>query len=207
VTVRFIGFATPRSGTAWLSNFLTYGQEVFCRHEALFGCENLTDYNDSIERLSTPVRGSIDTAAGLVAKGMSERFEKTHRFFVIVREGADVSASLAACHMNDSSLNTIYHGLLWLIREYPAIPVIQYRNLFKLNTLRELWSYLEIPAPFPVQRFEMLTELLVEDGRIKGFGRFVTSDGCRSAIDNFQTLFDSVKPVFPPMNEPSRPIM
>jgi hypothetical protein len=186
---RFIGIATPRSGTAWLSNFLTYGDHSFCRHEALFGCDSLTDYEDSIERITMPAKGSIDTAAPFLAAKMYRKFNETHKFFVVVRQYEEVESSLKTLRLDTSMMEFAYDSISNLIESCPWIPVIGYDRLFESETLIELWKYLEIPSPFPLQRLEMLRGILVEDGLSKGFGRFSTAEGMKSAQVGFRKMF------------------
>ena len=185
-----IGFAMPRSGTAWLSNFLTYGEASYCRHEALYGCNSIDAYEESIESLGTPVRGSIDTAAGVVASAMVAKLQPLgYRFFVIVRPAEEVSRSLKTISCGDATLPAVGNGIHWLLKHAPGTPVLKYESLFTHRVLSFLWRYLDIPAPYPVQRVEMLREMLVEDGRIKGFGRFATDAGCREAEERFGELW------------------
>lgn len=191
---KFIGFATPRSGTAWLSNFLTYGDYSFCRHEALFGCESLTDYEDSIDRIAAPVKGSIDTAAPFLAEKMYGRFKDTHKFFVVIRDFDEVERSLVNIKLDASMLEYSFDSLAEMIEQCPWIPIIGYDRLFDNETLIGLWKYLEIPAPFPLQRLEMLREILVEDGLSKGFGRFASKDACSLASIGFKKMMKESNP-------------
>jgi len=187
--MKFLGFATPRSGTAWLSNFLCHGESSFCRHEALYGCDSINGFISSIDSLDTPVKGSIDTAAGVIAPTLAAQLRPLgYRFFVVLRPADDVRKSLKTISCSDESMPAVWAGLHWLVKNVPNVPVIQYKHLFQHDTLRALWQYLEIPAPFPVQRLEMLREILVEDGRIKGFGRFATDEGCEEAKEMFGQL-------------------
>jgi hypothetical protein len=191
---KFIGFATPRSGTAWLSNFLTYGEHSFCRHEALFGCESFTDFEGSIERLKTTVKGSIETAAPFLAQNMYNKFRKTHKFFIVVRHAAEVDVSLTRLKLDTTMLRDTYDGLEMLVEHCPGIPVLGYETLFQYDTLSSLWDYLEIPAPFPFQRLEMLREILVEDGLSKGFGRFASEENVKIAAEGFKRMYRDLGP-------------
>jgi len=46
--VSFFVLGLPRSRTAWLANFLTYG-DLFCHHEASNGCKSMAEYKDKIQ--------------------------------------------------------------------------------------------------------------------------------------------------------------
>ena len=43
----FFIIGLPRSRTAWLANFMTYGG-VYCHHDALNGCRSIEEYKDKI---------------------------------------------------------------------------------------------------------------------------------------------------------------
>lgn len=56
---RFLIFARPRSRTAWLANFLTYG-DTYCLHEPLAECATLAEL---VRRLDQPFRFGADVQA------------------------------------------------------------------------------------------------------------------------------------------------
>jgi len=56
----FIVFALPRSRSAWLARFLTYG-EWHCEHEGLMFRDSLADVRTWLNR---PRTGTVETAAG-----------------------------------------------------------------------------------------------------------------------------------------------
>jgi hypothetical protein len=47
----FLVLGLPRSRTAWLANFLTYG-DITCTHEGLNGCMSLNEYKDKFTKNS-----------------------------------------------------------------------------------------------------------------------------------------------------------
>lgn len=190
MTIRFTGFASPRSGTAWLSNFLSYGESSYCQHEALYGCESIDDYKNRIDSYGTPVRGSIDTASPFLAQYIYDGLkEDGYRMFILTRGPDEVRKSLESIDLPDDALQATYDGISWLMAKDSRIMVITYQNLFRASTLRMLWSYLGIAAPFPVHRLRMLREMLVEDGRIKGFGRFASEEGCAAGMKRFASMY------------------
>ena len=78
----FFILSLPRSGTAWLSNFLTWG-DCFCYHELSYGCEALDDIEQAFRKTDAPIVGTADTAAVLFHDKLAERFPEAKFLFVI----------------------------------------------------------------------------------------------------------------------------
>lgn len=102
----FVVFALPRSRTAWLSRFLTYGDWI-CGHDELRHCRSLEDVS---AWLAQPCAGTVETAAApfwrLLAPGT--------RVAVVRRPVADVVASLQALQLgawDDASLTAAMQRL------------------------------------------------------------------------------------------------
>lgn len=85
----FVIFGLPRSRTAWLSKFLTYG-EWFCGHEELRHMRSLQDVRSW---LSQPCTGSAETTAGPWWRLLS-RYSPSARVVVVRRPVYEVLGSL-----------------------------------------------------------------------------------------------------------------
>lgn len=81
----FVVFALPRSRTAWLARFLTYG-DWLCGHDELRHCSSLDDVS---AWLSQPYTGSVETAAAPFWRLLRPDV----RLVTLRRPAADVAAS------------------------------------------------------------------------------------------------------------------
>lgn len=135
---RFFIFSTPRSGTAWLSNFLTYG-DCFCQHEPLI--------NGKMEYLDYPVSGAIDTGAQIVGYSPPDDVE----VFYLGRCEREIQKSLVKANL------PIYN-----LRNYRSKDLdFEYSKLFDLAYLEILWITVT-KLPFNSDRAEMLIEMNIQ---------------------------------------------
>lgn len=132
---RFFIYSTPRSGSAWLANYLTYGGS-FCQHEPLAnGGWYPADY---------PVSGAIDTGAAFIGYKPFLDVE----VFYLARNHTEVAASLKRIGLPAYDLSAYKSGF-------------QYRDLFDIDYLEVLWG-LVTHLPFDRDRTEMLLEMNVQ---------------------------------------------
>ncbi len=89
MTQPFVIFGLPRSRTAWLSRFLTYGDWV-CGHEEL---RHMRSLDDVTAWFSQPCTGTIETA-GAPWWRMLDRFAPGAKVVIVRRPVADVVESL-----------------------------------------------------------------------------------------------------------------
>jgi hypothetical protein len=128
-------YSTPRSGSAWLSIFLTYGGS-FCQHEPLAnGGMYFPDY---------PVSGAIDTGAAFIGYKPPEDVHVFH----LARYHSEVTASLQRIGLPTYDLSAYRSGF-------------RYRDLFDIEYLEVLWG-LVTGLPFDRERTEMLIEMNVQ---------------------------------------------
>jgi len=85
----FCVLGLPRSRTAWLANFLSYGGRE-CRHE---GTATMTSFEEVLETLRAGV-GLSDTMLGLRAEDIAASLPRT-RMVIVRRKTEDVRASMA----------------------------------------------------------------------------------------------------------------
>jgi hypothetical protein len=132
---RFFIYSTPRSGSAWLSNFLTYGGS-FCQHEPLAdGRMEFTDH---------PVSGAIDTGAALVGYLPPANTEVYHLW----RNPLDVGISLRRMGLQAYNMCAYKRGF-------------EYNKLFNKFYIRDLWDRVT-GLPYDEARAEMLIEMNVQ---------------------------------------------
>lgn len=133
---RFFIYSTPRSGSAWLSNFLTYGGS-FCQHEPMAD-------GSGVYFPEYPVSGAIDTGAALIGYKPPEGVEIFH----LARDRDEVVSSLQKIGLKPYDLSAYKSGF-------------RYRDLFDINYLEVLWG-LVTHLPFDRNRAEMLIEMNVQ---------------------------------------------
>ena len=138
--IDFLVYALPRSGSAWLSNFLTYGSS-FCYHEPL--------RNGPLESLPlvAPVTGAADTGAYL--------FPVTaRRTYALVRDPRDVVRALSKLGLPMVQDFELFH------EQTRDLVTWRYERLFDVGYLREIWT--EVVGPgFNETRARQLTEMTV----------------------------------------------
>jgi hypothetical protein len=133
----FLICSTPRSGSAWLANFLTY-DGCFCAHEPMAGgFGTITGYK---------VVGSVDTAAAWMVEEI-RRTMPDLRIYHLARDFYEVHESLRRMGI-DGEIPPIGDG--W-----------KYESLFTIPTLRELWGEI-VGTTFDETRARMLIEMNVQ---------------------------------------------
>lgn len=145
----YIIYSTPRSGSAWLANFLSYDGS-FCYHDPL---EN-TDPADLGVLLSTPgydVVGCVDTGAALFRGSLSRL---GLRQFALVRDAEDVSESLLNIGLPDVSN-------IEMIESIDVDVVFRYEGMFTLAALAPIWAVVT-GLPFDPVRAAQLLKMNVQ---------------------------------------------
>jgi hypothetical protein len=118
----FFIFSLPRSGSAWLATFLTYG-ESFCYHEP---CAERIPLAVLFDRPG--IIGAVDTLAYTMP-----RIARDYRCFVLRRSYSEIIASSVTC------------GIEYEIpREFEQVtaemPVIDHQRLGDLHYLAYVWD-------------------------------------------------------------------
>jgi hypothetical protein len=133
--LKFLIYAMPRSGGAWLANFLTY-DGLICHHEPLGKIPP-----EDMWRLDA----AVDTSAYLFREKV-----KADKYFALVR---DVAASNAAL---------VKLGLPPVAEpQVEGVPVFRYESLFDVGYLEDLWGMVRGDG-FNRERAKMLIELNVQ---------------------------------------------
>ncbi len=133
--MKFLVYAMPRSGSAWLANFLT-ADGLVCHHDPL-GRMSFQEAN----RLDA----AVDTGAYLFQRKML-----AERSYALVRNVKDCNRSLARL------------GLVQVAEDQGLdIPTFHFERLFDIGYLAELWSQVR-GTPFDVERAKMLIDLNVQ---------------------------------------------
>ena len=185
----FFIFSLPRSGTAWLSNFLTWGN-AFCFHEVSYGCGSMEEIRDAFLRTECPVVGACDTAASVYAHAIEGTFPNA-RFVIVLRDPREAHDSLVSIGASGESIPACSENLSWVASHMDCL-TIPFERLFSQHALREIWEHVRMPDPFPWRRFEMLREYRIED-----IERFVCysdeqMNQQREAIGRFEKMVEAL---------------
>lgn len=144
----------PRSRTAWLANFLTYGPS-FCYHEPMNEAP-LQEYPWLFGRVAYEYVGASDSANTLVMEQLIDIFPAA-KIVVVRREVAQVRASLQRIGLDagiwlekmNKLLDRIEHAYRPLVISYAAFDA------------EAIWRYLFPSVPLNRKRLEMLENLRV----------------------------------------------
>ena len=150
----------PRSGTAWLANYLTTDKSI-CVHEAsTYANDEGWSVNHYLDTLEYPIAGTADSAIWnsiheidgplLFVNRPLDQVIKSIRNAQFVEPGYEaVVATNANNKLNE--FRKINEGM-----------EVDFKDLFDINKLEELWKYLIPEIPFNNYRTEMLLNLNVQ---------------------------------------------
>jgi hypothetical protein len=150
---KFFIYSLPRSGSSWLSQFLSMPGS-YCYHEP-FADNTLQGILDKMEVRPEPCVGLIDTSAHQrVVAHLSNC-----NYFVLRRDLKDVESSLklkgwVMCLSEENRKLNLVAGLNECIE-------IHYRWLDDIVYLRNLWASI-VGTPFDQERAEYLIEMRIQ---------------------------------------------
>lgn len=147
----FFIYSLPRSGSAWLSVFLSQPGS-FCIHEPL---ANEKDVMDQLEARKENVVGAIDTSAYDNPLVLPPEVQT----YVLWRNWQDIEQSSLRMGF-DVDVKTEQRILMTNLNATPA-NTIRYKDLGNLDYLEVLWKEL-VGTEFDRERAEYLTEMRIE---------------------------------------------
>ena len=147
----FFIYSLPRSGSAWLSLFLSQ-PGAFCIHEPLANEEELMD---QMARRSEEVVGAIDTSAYVEPLKLPSEVQT----LILWRDWQDVEQS--SLRMGFEVDVRTQQRILTMNVSMTAANTIRYKDLGNLNYLETLWKEL-VGTEFDRERAEYLVEMRVE---------------------------------------------
>jgi hypothetical protein len=136
----FLILSTPRSGSAWLANFLTY-EGCLCIHEP-------TVWNN-LQPSGHWLKGGIDTAAVHFLSDVLVASDPNTRVYQLRRNEEDVKASVDRL------------GLSYTPTPDLGFKTWRYEELFQLETLKGIWDEI-VGTPIDENRARMLIEMNVQ---------------------------------------------
>ena len=175
----FLILGLPRTRTAWLANFLTWG-DMICWHE-LSGRMSAADQMRVVLTRGAKCVGNADSGAIFMAEELMQKMPDL-RVVVIRRDweeslhalckltGAAVSDEMRASWQR---MDEILEGIE---AKASGVLVVEYESLGKSQTVEAVWRHCVGEVPFPSTRFSILSDMNVqmEPGIIHRAARGVT---------------------------------
>lgn len=143
----FFIMGLPRSRTAWLANFMTYGKS-FCFHEGLNGCYSIDKYKEKLN-------GRGDSSTGTMLFDIDEYFPGSKKLIIESDPVDAIKFSYSTYGVGNEAW--IYH-LRSLLDEQKGLRV--YVEEIDEN-LKKIWEYLS-DEPYDRDRGEMLKGLNIQ---------------------------------------------
>lgn len=141
----FFTVSLPRSGTAWLANYFTYGPS-YCYHEPCVDCSSLDDLCRKIDNTPRKIVGVADTMVPLFIPKIAKRYPSA-KYIIITRPEDDVRLSLFKAGFN---LNGFEHMKIafesatkYINDNVPYVAQVReqhFSNLFKSGL--PLWQFI-----------------------------------------------------------------
>lgn len=142
----FLVLGLPRSRTAWLSRFLTYGDHI-CGHEEL---RHARSFDDVKSWLSMPRTGSAETAVAPWWRTLL-RLSPEVRIVVVRRPVAEVVESLAAFGFDrpvmEPLMRRLDHKLAQIVKRVPGVLEVTFDALNDEATCKAVFEHC-LPYPF-----------------------------------------------------------
>lgn len=147
----FFIYSLPRSGSAWLSLFLSQPGS-YCLHEPL---ANEASLEKQLANRPEEVLGAIDTSAYLIPFIPPAAFTP----YILWRDWQDVERS--SLQMGFDVDVRMEQSILTSNVRMTASNTIRYKDLGNINYLEVLWKEI-VGTPFDAERAEYLIEMRVE---------------------------------------------
>jgi hypothetical protein len=165
----------PRSRTAWLANYFTYGPS-FCFHDGLRFCRRISDLRKMFDELSAfTCVGDSDSGLLHVATHVNVEFP-TAKWVLIERDSVECLMSFlrhfaqhpypgAPREINELCDNfralEVKRDQLLNIVPPERLRVVSFSTLDVRTTIIMLWDWITEGAPFAQQRYDLLDKLAV----------------------------------------------
>ena len=150
----FFVYSLPRSGSAWLANFLT-SRDSFCYHEPTADIP-LESLRERLQWRQEGVVGAVDTSSFISPERFTEAV-RPDRTAMLLRDPAAIRISSARLGFEFPA----YAHQIRMVAALPGVFQIQYEHLHDMGCLRELWAHL-IGTPFDDERAAQLVEMNVQ---------------------------------------------
>lgn len=167
----------PRCRTAWLANFLTWG-DSFCYHEAVTRCATMSDLTTIFRSVPIGTRyvGDADPSLGYVPLAILEEYPDCRIAFIHRPLEESVESEWNAITWDGSpafekatkegiqeQLVQLSLGISHLWKNLPPHRrmMTTFKDLEKETIVETIWHFCLPNTPFPRKRYEMLEDLRV----------------------------------------------
>jgi len=147
----------PRSGTAWLANFLTWDNS-FCHHEGIYGCNDMDQFEAKMDGSDIEYVGDSDTALLLLLPALYRKFPDA-KYIFIRRNPEDAHQSLLNGGAVSGHMDESVRCFNWGIRNIPSL-VMDFDRVFE--DVEAIWDYIGLPD-FPQKRAELLQYMKMDE--------------------------------------------
>lgn len=156
----FLILALPRSRTAWLSNFLTYGN-IRCQHE-IVGKEGIDRLRPNLRNGTHQFHGNADTLAAVYLEQILDEIPDV-RLVVVLRRPSQVIASLIAKGFkgSDYAISRLA-PMIDRATQIEGALTVNFEDLSRESTLRALQEHVAPGEPFHRWRFHEQIRLNVQ---------------------------------------------
>lgn len=156
----FVIFALPRSRTAWLSNFLTYG-DWFCGHDEL---RHLRGLDDVRSWLSQPFTGTAETGAASWWR-LLVKYRPDARVVVVRRPVDEVVESLAGFGLDrtiiEPAMRRLDAKLDQIEERFPSCLSVRFEDLNREATCKRVFEFC-VPYAHARERWQRLASINVQ---------------------------------------------
>lgn len=149
----FFIFGLPRSGSSWLSVFLS-GRDSFCYHEPTADARP-EEWTTAAYQRPESIVGAVDTGAYLYADLVRAAMPNA-QFFVLLRDPDEINVSSHKCGISGYDAWAEHSRLTAL-----PFPRLHHESLRELNYLESLWDRV-IGTKFDAERARQLLEMNVQ---------------------------------------------
>jgi hypothetical protein len=188
-------FGFPCSGTAWLANFLTWG-DSFCFHDIAQGVETLEEMEAAFARVNCSHVGTADTTGLLLIPKLRIKFPDA-KYLFIVRDVPEVKIALATVGFDPDGVDQLGGYLSKAISD-PTLnsATMGYDDILSSTMMKQVWDFLDMPGEFPFRRFELLRAMNIEDTARHDP---TTKDASALLQSNISTFNRLIANTFPPV--------
>lgn len=154
---RFFITGFPRSGTAWVANYLTHGNS-FCYHEGLATHKSIDTFSDMLNDTEAEHVGDSDTVIAGVLPWLYEKYPDA-KYVFIERDQADVEQSLVENGFSTYKLPELKRSLEWGKQHIPSMKVT-FDDLF--DSMESICDYIGVNC-FSEKRNNLLRHMRIDE--------------------------------------------
>lgn len=159
----------PRSRTAWLANFFTFGKS-FCWHDAMRGTLSVSGVADAFKKTATEYVGNSDSGLPFIAAAAKRLFPEA-RWLIVHRDRGTAQSSWEKFYgrkPNTPEVRVVFDRLEVGLKQLPQILApgsfieCAFEDLQSKLVLEEAWRFLTPGNPWNPMRCELLDKMNVQ---------------------------------------------